>query len=123
MKGADHSRCRELSSVFSTFQRVSGSKDFDVLFDQRDVWKAAFQPEGDSGQQALRVLVIVADHHAGQQSGRVAVIEADLSGRDIKSLMNPGQDGFQMAAFLLQGAAAGQVEFEGQGGDVHRDSV
>ena len=61
-----------------------------------------FDPDWDAGQPSLDVPGIIADDHTGNDRQLMMVVVIDLSNRDIKFTMQPGQERLDPAALLLE---------------------
>ena len=67
--------------------------------------------------------VIVSNNRAGDPRRPVQVIVLQFGGGDIELALQPYEQRFKLAAFLFQGVAAGEIEFDRYNGDVHAVSL
>ena len=67
--------------------------------------------------------VIVSNNRAGDPRRPVQVIVLQFGGGDIELALQPYEQRFKLAAFLFQGVAAGEIEFDRDNGDVHAVSL
>ncbi len=67
--------------------------------------------------------VVVANNRAGDPRRSVHVIVLQFSGGDVELALQPCEQRFQFAAFLFQGIAAGEMDFDRDDGDVHAVSL
>lgn len=87
------------------------------------VWPVLFDPSWNSLQRPLQVAIIVPNNRAGDPRRPVQVIMLQFGCGDIELALQPCEQRFELAAFLFQGVAAGEIEFDRDDGDVHAVSL
>ncbi len=87
------------------------------------VWPVPFDPSWNSLQRALQVAIVVPNNRAGDPRRPVQVIMLQFGCGDIELALQPCEQRFELAAFLFQGVAAGEIELDRDDGDVHAVSL
>ena len=87
------------------------------------VWPVSFDPSWNSLQHPLQVAVVIPNNRAGDLRRPVQVIVFQFGGGDIELALQPCEQRFKLAAFLFQGVAAREMEFDRDDGDVHTVSL
>lgn len=67
--------------------------------------------------------IVIPNNRAGDHRRSVQVIVLQFGGGDIELALQPCEQRFKLAAFLFQGIAAGEMEFDRDDGDVHTVSL
>ena len=75
------------------------------------VWPVLFDPSWNSLQRPLQVAIIVPNNRAGDPRRPVQVIMLQFGCGDIELALQPCEQRFELAAFLFQRVAAGEMEF------------
>jgi hypothetical protein len=73
-----------------------------VLIDQLEIGPILFDPRRDPSQHIPSVLSVVADGSASDHRPLMVVVVVDFGYRNIKFAVEPGDQGFNAAAFLLE---------------------
>ncbi|MEA1977191.1 MAG: hypothetical protein U9N80_04765 [Chloroflexota bacterium] len=87
------------------------------------VWSVPFDPFWNRLQRPLQVAIVVPDNRAGDSRRPMQIIMLQLGGGNIELALQPYEQRFKLAAFLFQGVAAGEIEFDRDDGDVHALSL
>lgn len=67
--------------------------------------------------------IVIPNNRTGDHRRPVHVIVLQFSGGDIELALQPCEQRFKLTAFLFQGVAAGEMEFDRDDGDVHTLSL
>ncbi len=94
-----------------------------MIINDLKVWPVPFDPFWNSLQHPLQVAIVVPDNRAGDPRRPVQIIMLQFGGGDIELALQPYEQRFKLAAFLFQGVAAGEIEFDRDDGDVHALSL
>jgi len=87
------------------------------------VWSVPLDPPWNVLQHPLQVAVVVPNNCTGDPRRSVHVIVLQFSGGDIELGLQSCEQRFKLAAFLFQGVAAGEMDFDRYDGDVHALSL
>ncbi len=87
------------------------------------VWPITFDPSWNGLQRSLQVAVVVPYNRAGDPCRPMHVIVLQFGGGDIELALQPCEQRFKLTAFLFQGVAAGEIDFDRDDGDVHALSL
>lgn len=67
--------------------------------------------------------IVVPNNRASDPRRPMQIIMLQFGGGDIELALQPYEQRFKLAAFLFQGVAAGEIEFDRDYGDVHALSL
>ena len=67
--------------------------------------------------------IVVPNNRASDPRRPMQIIMLQFGGGDIELALQPYEQRFKLAAFLFQGVAAGEIEFDRDNGDVHAVSL
>ena len=93
------------------------------MIDDLKIRPVSFDPSWNRLQHPLQVAIVVPNHRAGDPCRPVQVIVLQFGGGDIELALQPCEQRLKLAAFLFQGVAAGEMEFDRDDGDVHTVSL
>lgn len=94
-----------------------------MIVHQLKIWAVFLNPARYTGEQALCMPGVVTHDDACDDRRGVTVVVVDLSSGYVELSMQPREERFDPAALLFQRAAAWNMQFNGQCGDMHARSV
>ena len=93
---------------------VAISKHLDAVIGHINIEVIVFNPTENFLQDALGVIVIVADAGTGDHTVLPGIMVIDFSRRDIEFTMQARQQGFEPAAFFFERRAAGKINMDSE---------
>ena len=97
--------------------RPGSGQHFDLLPDHITIHPMRLDPIRDRLQAGLQQRMLIGDHDAANHGLLPMILQVHFRNREVEFTPQPRHERFDNAAFLLEGAAARQVQVDGQGGD------